>query len=116
MQLDVCLAGCADEVGCAEFGCGWRARRPFPPRRRCSCPPAPPSRRATRPNILASEIPAVELRLSESESAAAATLRSLALNDGGLVAVQVTGVLPKSADGLTIVTLTDDDDAPPMIL
>ena len=30
--------------------------------------------------------------------------------------VQVTGVLPKSADGLTIVTLADDEDAPPMVL
>ena len=58
----------------------------------------------------------MELRLSESESDAAATLRSLTLTAAWLVAVQVTGVLPKSADGLTIVTLTDDDDAPPMIL
>ena len=29
---------------------------------------------------------------------------------------KVTGVLPKSADGLTIVTLEDDTDAPPMVV
>ena len=113
MQLDVWLA-LLTRLAVLSLGVAWGVRRPFPPRRRCSCPPAPPSRRATHPTALASEIPAVELRLSESESAAAATPESD--SDGGLVAVQVTGVLPKSADGLTIVTLTDDDEAPPMIL
>eukprot|EP01043_Picozoa_sp_COSAG02_P021957 COSAG02_NODE_1127_length_14428_cov_68.304627_6_plen_93_part_00 len=32
------------------------------------------------------------------------------------IVLTVTGVLPKSADGLTIVTLEDDTDAPAMVI
>jgi hypothetical protein len=32
------------------------------------------------------------------------------------ITLKITGVLPKDASGLTIVTLEDDSDAPPMIL
>ena len=68
------------------------ACRPSRRRRRCFSPPEPPSRCA-RHN-------------------APGGLEALAY----IAIAQVTGVLPKSADGLTIVTLTDDEDAPSMVL